>query len=180
MADAYDRSAETESSHDGPGSNKREFWIAVGLTVFLLVFGWRFTGLDFYSWFVSRLFLAPLAMLLGIPLVMFLIARSTRSVNFQSVYPSALTVALVGLLVVLVASARTAIIDSQNYRLNNCWVVEGNDNPGVSGSSRWVCAPGQEPYTWSGYDTSREEGSTRKCRQVSSDPSIWICETSVF
>lgn len=171
----------TDESPTRNDSGKGSFWVTVVIVVFVLVVGWDLTGWDFYGNLVGRIFLAPTAMLIGIPALSYLIVRSLNgSIAIGRHYPSVFAVLFAGLLIVLLSTAKTAIIDSRDYRINNCWVIEGSDDSSVSGSSRWVCAPGSIPYTWSGYDKEAEEGSSRTCFQITTEPNLWACETDNF
>ncbi len=169
---------------DGETTPKRTgavgFYIAIGAVLFILLIGWDLTGWDFYGWLLPHAILAPSLMLLGIPVVGVLIFRRMMKIDLRREYLPASVVLLACAMIVLLGTARTAIIDSRELRINNCWVIEGSGDSDVSGDSRWVCRPGSRPYTWSGFDTTTEEGSSRECTQVSKEPSTWQCETQNY
>jgi hypothetical protein len=160
---------------------KREFWIAVVIVIFVLAIGWDMTSWSFYGWLIGHPILAPLSMLIGIPVLGLLLVRSlNQRVATHLSYPSAVAVVLAGLLIVLLATARTSIIDARQYRVNNCWAFQGTEDPAMSGDSRWACAPGSRPYEWGGYDSSSDEGGSRECAQVSREPNVWVCRTEQY
>jgi hypothetical protein len=157
-----------------PGSEptgRHLLWIRANKTAeFALVVAAAFFGGSVYVRFVGHHFIAPFALLVGLPLLAYVTYVADKE-HRRLVY-----IWGIAAIVLLLFVARTAVIDASQLHYANCWKIRGDDESSVR-----ECAPGRsEPDQWPPtYDPNTDEDTPgNECEYLdtsSSGGTIWRC-----